>query len=182
MRNFFLALVLANLGFAAWHFWFAETDAPVSRTASAASTITLVEELDEADVVEVIEERCISIGTFAERSQADAAAASLRVMGFEAEVADVDAASTESADADLASVEPGDPVDPADAASAESEAPADPDARFRIDVVIRGLETPAAGQLQPLDLDLLAPPDEDASQSPAIVMSLTLRACDSATD
>ena len=44
MRNLFLALVLANLGFAAWHAWFAN-DAPPTPAARAAPSITLVSEL-----------------------------------------------------------------------------------------------------------------------------------------
>lgn len=46
MRNLFLVLVLANLGFAAWHAWFTGTGPPPGRAASAGSGITLVKELD----------------------------------------------------------------------------------------------------------------------------------------
>ncbi len=183
MRNLFLALVLANLAFAAWHFWFAEPDAPASRAATGTATITLVDELDDTDIDEASAETCISIGTFAERSQADAAAASLRMLGFEASVAeradtDVDAASAESADTDVTGVEPEDPADSADSAPADS---ADPDAPFWIDVMMDLRAIEEAGQPQPLGLGLV-PPADDASDAPASVTSLTLRACDSATD
>lgn len=46
MRNLFLALVLANLGFAAWHAWFAEKSSPAAHVTSANGGITLVKELD----------------------------------------------------------------------------------------------------------------------------------------
>ena len=195
MRNLFLALVLANLAFAAWHFWFAEPDAPASRAATDTATITLVDELDEADIDEASTETCISIGTFAERSQADAAAASLRMLGFEAAVAepvdtdvDVDVDSAESTDADVTGVDPADPTDPADTdtdtdTDTDSVAPtdsADPDAPFWIDVMMDLRAIEEAGQ--PLGLGLVPPTDEDASDAPASVTSLTLRACDSATD
>ena len=198
MRNLFLALVLANLAFAAWHFWFAEPDAPASRAATGTATITLVDELDEADIDEASAQTCISIGTFAERSQADAAAASLRMLGFEAAVAepaDVDAAGAEPADPDVTGVEPADPTDPADADTASVAPtdsadsadsvpadPADPDAPFWIDVTMDLRAIEEAGQPQPLGLGLVPPTDDDASDAPASVTNLTLRACDSATD
>ena len=194
MRNLSLALVLANLAFAAWHFWFAEPDAPASHAATGTATITLVDELDDADIDEASAETCISIGTFAERAQADAAAASLRMLGFEASVAeradvDTDAGSAESTDTDVTGVEPADPTDPADTdtdtdTDTESVAPmdsADPDARFWIDVMMDLRAIEAAGQPQPLGPGLV-PPADDASDAPASVTSLTLRACDSATD
>lgn len=182
MRNFFLALVLANLGYAAWHFWFAETDAPVSRSVSEATTITLIDELEEADGDDVIEEICISIGTFAERSQANAAVASLRALGLDAAVAEPaePGQPAEPVDADVASVEPADPANAqADADSAEL---ADQDAPFWIDVVMDRSEMPEAGTSQPLGPGLVPPTGEDATDTPAPVMSLTLQACDSATD
>jgi len=43
MRNIFLALVLANLGFAAWHFWYSEPAAPAGARAPGPS-IMLVSE------------------------------------------------------------------------------------------------------------------------------------------
>jgi hypothetical protein len=55
MRNLFLALVLANLGFAAWHAWFAN-DAPPTPRARAAPSITLVSELP-ADAVQPLAAR-----------------------------------------------------------------------------------------------------------------------------
>jgi cell division septation protein DedD len=46
MRNIFLALVLANLGFAAWHAWFAASEAPPRRVPGPGAGITLVKELE----------------------------------------------------------------------------------------------------------------------------------------
>ncbi|WP_428100058.1 hypothetical protein [Candidatus Rariloculus sp.] len=95
MRNLFLALVLANLLFAAWHGWFAETAAPVRRAALDVPGITLVGEIDDADAPAPDEaltranttldpvERCISIGPFTELSQATDAEANLRASGYE---------------------------------------------------------------------------------------------------
>jgi hypothetical protein len=58
MRNLFLALVLANLAFAAWHAWFAAPP-PASRPAPrAAPGITLVSELP-ADAVEQVAARTV---------------------------------------------------------------------------------------------------------------------------
>jgi cell division septation protein DedD len=51
MRNIFLALVLANLAFAAWHAWFATTPRPVRAEDPDLPTITLLKELP-ADVAE----------------------------------------------------------------------------------------------------------------------------------
>jgi cell division septation protein DedD len=45
MRNIFLALVLANLAFAAWHTWFADSPRPVRTDDADLPTITLVKEL-----------------------------------------------------------------------------------------------------------------------------------------
>lgn len=189
MRNLFLALVLANLAFAAWHFWFAEPDATVSRAATGTATITLVDELDEADIDEASAETCISIGAFAQRAQADAAAASLRMLGFGAAVAepanaDVNAASAESADpadpadADAGSAAPPDSADSPDSAPADSTAP---DAPFWVDVTMGLREIEEAGQSQPPGFGLL-PPADDASDAPVSATSLTLRACDSAAN
>ena len=166
MRNLFLALVLANLAFAAWRLWFADPDTPVSRAVSEAPTITLIDELEEAGGDDVNAETCISIGTFAERTQADAAVASLRALGLEAALAAPADAANPQADADSAA--------PADSA--------DRDAPFWIDVVTDLSELPETGLLQPLGLGLEPPPGEDATDTPAPATSLTLRACDSATD
>jgi SPOR domain len=109
MRNLFLLLVLVNLGFAAWHSWFATpAAAPEQRAASTSSvpSLTLVSEAapqpaagskpaaDEpaADepaasapepAAEPAPARCISVGPFREISQAATAAASLRAAGYE---------------------------------------------------------------------------------------------------
>jgi SPOR domain len=97
MRNLFLALVLVNLGFAAWHSWFASPGPmPVAAPVAATPGIMLVSEV----AVEVTDEpafeaepeptpavaaadRCISVGPFRELSQAAAAAASLRSAGYD---------------------------------------------------------------------------------------------------
>jgi hypothetical protein len=104
MRNLFLALVLANLGFAAWAAWYAEPRTSSGFVANPRIPgITLVSELEEA-AVETIEElseplpeptpppipvvetadtqRCISVGPFEELAQASAAQAALREGGF----------------------------------------------------------------------------------------------------
>jgi len=52
MRNIFLALVLANLAFAAWHTWFARSPRPVRGEDPDLPAITLVKELP-ADIVDV---------------------------------------------------------------------------------------------------------------------------------
>lgn len=93
MRNLFLVLVLANLGFAAWHFWFADTADPVRPAAPDTPTITLLEELEDPDTAPASVQRCISIGPFANPALADAAAATLRAVGL-------DPAIGEPADAD----------------------------------------------------------------------------------
>lgn len=46
MRNLFLAMVLANLGFAAWHAWFAASEEPPRRVTGPGAGITLVKELE----------------------------------------------------------------------------------------------------------------------------------------
>lgn len=104
MRNLFLALLLANLGFAAWAAWYAE---PLTGSGFVADPripdITLVSELEEAalETIEALSEaapepapppiplvatadtlRCISVGPFEELAQASAAQASLREAGF----------------------------------------------------------------------------------------------------
>jgi hypothetical protein len=47
MRNLFLALVLANLGFAAWSSWFAPEERPGPRADDSLPSITLVSEVPE---------------------------------------------------------------------------------------------------------------------------------------
>ena len=99
MRNLFLALVLANLAFAAWTHWFAQPDVSVpSLTSSDVASITLLSELEpdlveldgsegtpiaEALIDDLSAERCISIGPFRELSQAAAAAGNLRSAGYD---------------------------------------------------------------------------------------------------
>jgi len=104
MRNLFLALVLANLGFAAWAAWYAEPQTSSGVLANArVPGITLVSELEEAalETIEALSEaapepapppipvletvdtqRCISVGPFEELAQASAAQAALREAGF----------------------------------------------------------------------------------------------------
>lgn len=103
MRNLFLALVLANLAFAAWTRWFApdRPGLPLPGDSDAAG-LTLVSELagdagDPSDVdppapdgaaeaspplTTLAETRCISLGPFRELSQAATAAANLRSTGL----------------------------------------------------------------------------------------------------
>ncbi len=102
MRNTVLALILANLAFAAWAAWFAAPRATVAaRGPSAPGSITLISEL-EAGAVETLAEaepapeparvviadpspsaeRCVSIGPFQELAQASAAQGILRDAGF----------------------------------------------------------------------------------------------------
>jgi len=105
MRNVFLLLVLVNLGFAAWHGWFAAPAVVPSRVASSSAvpSLTLVSEAPPAggadDEAEVPTEaaapevpapaaaeapaRCISVGPFRELAQAASAAASLRQAGYD---------------------------------------------------------------------------------------------------
>lgn len=51
MRNFFLVLVLANLGFAAWHSWFAKASWPSRHWNAGAAGITLINEIEPAESV-----------------------------------------------------------------------------------------------------------------------------------
>ncbi|HEY8519569.1 MAG TPA: SPOR domain-containing protein [Gammaproteobacteria bacterium] len=109
MRNLFLALVLANLAFAAWHLWFSEPEPlpPAARTggpsitlmseaAPAGASVTPTEPSPRvqppagADVVAVpaaaaapAAPRCVSVGPFRELSQAATAAANLRAAGYD---------------------------------------------------------------------------------------------------
>lgn len=107
MRNLFLLLVLANLGFAAWYFWFNE---PTIDGRSARNTdvpgISLVSELEElpsapAATVEVVPspvedtlapltvpsiapaERCVGIGPFSALDGFDAAMTILRAAAYD---------------------------------------------------------------------------------------------------
>jgi hypothetical protein len=99
MRNLFLALLLANLGFAAWSAWFAPAE-PVGRPADEGRPLTLVSEVPEdlrssGRVTEPAEAadppliaapasaRCTSVGPFRELSQAATAAAALRGAGYQ---------------------------------------------------------------------------------------------------
>jgi cell division septation protein DedD len=101
MRNAFLALVLVNLGFAAWAAWLADPSPTRSVAAmSAPADITLISEIDAGPIgVEAVatpaveptqlaaiapagDERCISIGPFEELAQASASQAILREAGF----------------------------------------------------------------------------------------------------
>jgi len=104
MRNTALALILANLAFAAWAAWFAGPRATApARGPSVPGGITLISEL-EASAVEALEEsqpapppeparvatadpspsaeRCVSVGPFQELAQASAAQGILRDAGF----------------------------------------------------------------------------------------------------
>ncbi len=107
MRNLFLLLVLVNLGFAAWYFWFNE---PATDVRSARYTdvpgISLVSELEEspsapaasAEVVPspaedilapltvpsiALAERCVGIGPFSELDRFDAAMTILRAAAYD---------------------------------------------------------------------------------------------------
>lgn len=110
MRNLFLVLVLANLGFAAWAAWFAGSPTGNGARGTAARSITLVSELADAGLDPPAEartvaapprapiattpepaaapeasaaiERCISVGPFQELAQASAAQGELRTAGF----------------------------------------------------------------------------------------------------
>lgn len=80
MRNAFLALVLINLGFAAWHQWFAVAPQPTRSLTQVGPRISLVTEVaseaqsrggnDEPAPVEpvtAVPQRCVSIGPFPNR-------------------------------------------------------------------------------------------------------------------
>ena len=104
MRNLFLALVLANLGFAAWAAWYAEPRSGDTFVANPRIPgITLVSELEESalETIEALSEtvpepeelptstaqpavsqRCISVGPFEELALASAAQAALREAGY----------------------------------------------------------------------------------------------------
>ena len=107
MRNIFLLLVLANLGFAAWYFWFNEP-APDVRSARYTDVpgISLVSELEElpsapATTLDVVPspaedilaplavpsvapaERCVGIGPFSDLDRFDAAMTILRAAAYD---------------------------------------------------------------------------------------------------
>jgi cell division septation protein DedD len=79
MRNLFLALVLANLAFAAWHAWFASPPRAARPLDPALPSITLVSELPEdlrsAGVVSETEQPLVTPGASAAASAAAAAVA-----------------------------------------------------------------------------------------------------------
>ena len=90
MRNLFLLLVLANLGFAAWYLWIVEPVTDVGATqVSDVPSISLVSELEEsaseptlaaAPVVPVA--RCVGVGPFSEFGRFVQALARLRSAGY----------------------------------------------------------------------------------------------------
>lgn len=104
MRNLFLALVLGNLGFAAWAAWYAEPQTSSDFVVDPRIPgITLVSELEDTaletigslpqaepepapppvPVVETVDTQgCISVGPFEELAQASAAQAALRDTGL----------------------------------------------------------------------------------------------------
>jgi hypothetical protein len=104
MRNAVLVLVLANLGFAAWHSWFAKDDRP-TRPLDRGSSIRLVgeparvavnsgegsapqsdetaaEDAQSAPIVESALASCISIGPMPNRLVVDEATSALTRAGF----------------------------------------------------------------------------------------------------
>lgn len=102
MRNVFLALLLANLGFGAWSAWLARPGPSASAVRRAgAPSIMLVSELESSarETIEAVSrtapetaapasseaapaERCISVGPFQELAQASAAQGALRDAGY----------------------------------------------------------------------------------------------------
>ena len=85
MRNLFLALVLANLGFAAWHSWFAAPALPERPIDSGGPSIALlvngvVEEIDARGSAQA----CISIGPLPNRVVVAEANKLLSQAGFDA--------------------------------------------------------------------------------------------------
>jgi cell division septation protein DedD len=110
MRNIFLALVLANLAFAAWHAWFAEPPRTIPPAPVDVPGITLVSELPAGaadlpvagraaalgapagqaaidppsaeNAVPAAQGRCTSVGPFRDLAQAATAAANLRMAGY----------------------------------------------------------------------------------------------------
>jgi hypothetical protein len=102
MRNLFLSLVLANLGYAAWSAWFRQPAAEgLADRDTGVAGLTLVAELEEAAMRAVqslqsasgfpvpgsgavvsATQRCVSLGPFEELAQAAAAGAALRSSGL----------------------------------------------------------------------------------------------------
>lgn len=105
MRNAFLVLVLANLGFAAWAAWFADSGGAgdgARGNGAPIPAITLVSELAESDAPAAALqtppeppappaatsasgraiERCVTVGPFQELAQASAAQGVLRNAGY----------------------------------------------------------------------------------------------------
>lgn len=83
MRNLFLVLVLANLGFLAWASWFAAVPVPGARYDGPG--IALLRELDAAAPAPrspAAADRCIAIGPFTAAADADAAMETLEAAGF----------------------------------------------------------------------------------------------------
>lgn len=90
MRNLFLLLVLANLGFAAWYLWIVEPVTDVGATqVSDVPSISLVSELEESaseptlaaePVLPVA--RCVGVGPFSEFGRFVQALARLRSAGY----------------------------------------------------------------------------------------------------
>jgi len=107
MRNLSFVLVLANLGFAAWYFWFNEPATEVRRAGNTdVPSIALVSELEElpsepAATAEVVPsraadipappavasiapaERCVGIGPFSQLDRFDAAMTILRAAAYD---------------------------------------------------------------------------------------------------
>lgn len=103
MRNLFLLLLLANLGFAAWYFWVREPpvvtrtirDPEVPSIALASEPAPLVDSTEASTVPPRVEEtaesppifpvvRCFGIGPFSDMDSVEAARTILRNAGFDA--------------------------------------------------------------------------------------------------
>jgi len=99
MRNLFLALVLANLAFAAWQSWHVDADFPASRVDPATPSLVLLSEFDgtpenrRTPAPEVSRDRsvralipagaeCMSFGPFPSTAGSDAAAAEFELRGY----------------------------------------------------------------------------------------------------
>jgi hypothetical protein len=96
MRNLFLALLLANLAFAAWHNWFADQGAPRHRIDRTAPTIELLDEVETArsaanDRASAVASppdppparpACFSLGPFEDDAVADDMASRLESLGL----------------------------------------------------------------------------------------------------
>lgn len=90
MRNLFLLLVLANLGFAAWYLWIVEPVTDVGATqVSDVPSISLVSELEESAYEPTLAAepvlpvaRCVGVGPFSEFGRFVQALARLRSAGY----------------------------------------------------------------------------------------------------